>query len=69
MKLIKLKTDVPNGLLEALGSRCFSPLNKLDSVEAQKPFPLVMITTNEERALPSAFIRRCMVLHLDMPRR
>ena len=63
----KAETDVPNGLLEALGARRFVPLNKLDAVEVQEPFPLVMITTNEERALPNAFIRRCMVLHMDMP--
>lgn len=29
--------------------------------------PLVIITTNEERALPDAFIRRCLVLHLVLP--
>jgi MoxR-like ATPase len=32
------------------------------------PFPLVIITTNEERALPDAFLRRCMVLNLELPR-
>ncbi|WP_437636224.1 hypothetical protein [Sorangium sp. So ce854] len=26
-----------------------------------------MITTNEERALPDAFLRRCLVLHLALP--
>jgi MoxR-like ATPase len=26
-----------------------------------------MITTNEERALPDAFVRRCLVLHLRLP--
>lgn len=29
---------------------------------------MVVITTNEERALPDAFIRRCLVLHLKLPR-
>jgi MoxR-like ATPase len=29
--------------------------------------PLVVITTNEERELPNAFIRRCLVLHLNLP--
>ncbi len=28
--------------------------------------PLVVITTNEERALPDAFLRRCVVLHLEV---
>lgn len=30
--------------------------------------PLVIITTNEERELPAAFVRRCLVLHLDLPK-
>ena len=29
--------------------------------------PLVIITTNEERVLPDAFVRRCLVLHLSLP--
>jgi MoxR-like ATPase len=29
---------------------------------------LIIITTNEERTLPDAFIRRCLVLHLDLPK-
>jgi MoxR-like ATPase len=29
--------------------------------------PLVVITTNEERALPDAFVRRCLVLFLSLP--
>lgn len=29
--------------------------------------PLVVITTNEERSLPDAFLRRCFVLHLGLP--
>ena len=28
----------------------------------------MVITTNEERTLPDAFIRRCLVLHLDLPK-
>ena len=30
--------------------------------------PLVVITTNEERVLPDAFVRRCLVLHLELPK-
>jgi MoxR-like ATPase len=30
------------------------------------PTPLVVITTNEERELPAAFIRRCLVLNLQL---
>jgi MoxR-like ATPase len=27
----------------------------------------VILTTNEERALPDAFVRRCLVLHIELP--
>ncbi len=32
------------------------------------PPPLVIITTNEERELPAAFLRRCLVLPLGLPK-
>ena len=63
----KADTDVPNGLLEALGSGCFTPLGQSDPVEVQGEPPLVVITTNEERVLPNAFVRRCLVLNLKLP--
>ncbi len=64
----KAETDVPNGLLEALGARRFTPAASHTPVCAKQPYPLVVITTNEERALPDAFLRRCMVLNLELPR-
>lgn len=64
----KAEPDVPNGLLEALGSGQFTPQGWHGPVRAQGPQPLVVITTNEERTLPDAFIRRCLVLHLDLPK-
>ncbi len=63
----KAETDVPNGLLEALGSGRFTPLGRRQSVSAAGEWPLVIVTTNEERALPDAFLRRCLVLHLKLP--
>ncbi len=65
----KAETDVPNGLLEALGVGCFTPQGLTEPVMATGEPPLVIITTNEERALPDAFIRRCLVLHLCLPNR
>jgi MoxR-like ATPase len=59
----KADPDVPNNLLEALGSRQFT-IEETDTKVADKHNPLVMITTNEERELPRAFLRRCIVLHL-----
>lgn len=62
----KADTDVPNGLLEALGAARFTP-DGCSEVRVSGPFPLVVITTNEERVLPDAFLRRCLVLHLHLP--
>jgi MoxR-like ATPase len=64
----KAEPDVPNGLLEALGNGQFTPQGFGQPVKATGPSPLVVITTNEERTLPDAFIRRCLVLHLDLPK-
>jgi MoxR-like ATPase len=63
----KAESEVPNGLLEALGAREFTPFGCSEPVRASGHPPLVLITTNEERALPDAFLRRCLVLHLRLP--
>lgn len=63
----KAESDVPNGLLEALGIGQFTPMGRKEPVPAGDPVPLVVVTTNEERRLPDAFVRRCMVLRLELP--
>lgn len=63
----KAESDVPNGLLEALGAGSFTPFGRQHPVGAVGAPPLVVITTNEERSLPDAFLRRCLVLHLRLP--
>ncbi|MBF0583457.1 MAG: AAA family ATPase [Magnetococcales bacterium] len=63
----KAESETPNGLLEALGARQFTPLGRSRPVCVQGGLPLVVITTNEERALPDAFLRRCLVLRLSLP--
>jgi MoxR-like ATPase len=63
----KAESDVPNGLLEALGSRSFPVRGRSWPVAVVGKPPLVVITTNEDRVLPNAFIRRCLVLHLELP--
>jgi len=63
----KADADVPNGLLEALGSGEFTPLGSRKAVKVTGEPPLVIITTNEERVLPNAFVRRCLVLRLKLP--
>jgi MoxR-like ATPase len=65
----KADADLPNGLLETLGNGAFTVpyFDEAVQVNGQDPVPLVVITTNEERELPNAFIRRCLVLHLSLP--
>ncbi len=63
----KAEPEFPNGLLEALGAGEFLPPERRESVCATEPVPLVVITSNEERALPDAFLRRCLVMHLVLP--
>lgn len=62
--------DVPNSLLEVLGQRSF----RVEEVPAmptpslpEGAMPLIVVTTNEERELPAAFVRRCVVLNLNPP--
>jgi len=68
----KADPSVPNGLLEALGQGTFEvpggatiSLHRPGQLYHDKP--LVVITTNEERELPSAFVRRCMVRTITVP--
>ena len=63
----KAESDVPNGLLEALGAGQFTPFGHEQPVAVSGVAPLILITTNQERALPEAFIRRCLVLPLELP--
>jgi MoxR-like ATPase len=64
----KADLDLPNGLLEAFGQGSFQiPWLEAGTV-AQSEMPLLtVITTNEERELPRAFLRRCLVLQLEYP--
>jgi MoxR-like ATPase len=64
----KADTDVPNGLLEALGNLGFDVPYTGEAValaEDAAP-PLVVVTTNEERELPAPFLRRCLVHAMGM---
>jgi len=66
----KADPDVPNSLLVALGSNEFRVVETNHLVRAKEGLePFVIITTNDERELPQAFIRRCASLALRLPRR
>jgi MoxR-like ATPase len=60
---------MPNGLLESFGNNGFQvPWARMSVArKAEHAAPLLVITTNEERELPTAFLRRCVVLHMALP--
>ncbi len=65
----KADSDLPNSLLEVLANGGFSlpwgaPLHGPGETLAPH---LIVLTSNEERELPSAFVRRCICLHLVPP--
>lgn len=66
----KADSDLPNGLLESLGNTGFDvpPARQFVALPETAQAPLVLITTNEERELPAAFLRRCFVLHMPFPK-
>ncbi|GAA3868976.1 MoxR family ATPase [Saccharothrix violaceirubra] len=61
----KADPDVPNSLLVPLGDRRFDvsdlPVGNREIAEPDSCASLVVITSNEERDLPAAFVRRCVV--------
>lgn len=65
----KADPSVPNGLLDAFGNGRFEVEGREPVVAKGARAPLVIVTTNEERALPDAFVRRCLVLNCALPER
>jgi MoxR-like ATPase len=63
----KADPDVPNDLLEILEARRFTVEETQHRVEQGDRQVLMIITTNRERELPPAFIRRCVCLSLGEP--
>ena len=63
----KADSEFPNGLLESLGNLGFFVAPTRKPVRLVGRPPLLAITTNRERELPAAFIRRCLVLSMSFP--
>jgi len=64
----KADSDLPNSLLEVLANRAFtSPVGRVPKDPQTEPAVLIVITSNDERELPAAFMRRCVVLDLSPP--
>ncbi|MEN9502257.1 MAG: hypothetical protein RI964_1542 [Pseudomonadota bacterium] len=63
----KAEPDLPNDLLEPLDRRSFQLPDGTEIKATGDLHMLVMITTNGERDLPPAFLRRCIHLELQSP--
>ena len=63
----KADPDVPNDLLEALDERSFTVPETGERITAGNRALLIVMTTNNEREMPPAFLRRCVTLALPPP--
>ncbi len=63
----KADPDLPNNLLEVLGGLRFAVADTGHRVTCRSGIPLIVITSNDERDLPPAFVRRCISLNLKQP--
>ncbi len=65
----KADSTLPNALLEVLDTREITLPCLTNAIKPKIPHPVfIIITSNEERLLPQAFIRRCAVLDLQLKR-
>lgn len=64
----KADIDFPNDLLLELDERRFVVEETGQEVQAIAP-PIVFITSNDEKDLPDAFLRRCLFHYVEFPKR
>jgi MoxR-like ATPase len=62
----KADMEFPNDLLHELDEMQFTISETQRTVEARKR-PIVVITSNAEKELPDAFLRRCVFHYIDFP--
>jgi MoxR-like ATPase len=64
----KADIDFPNDLLLELDERRFKiPDSETGEVISARYPPLIFITSNDERELPEAFLRRCLFFYIKFP--
>ncbi|MDJ0508177.1 MAG: MoxR family ATPase [Crocosphaera sp.] len=65
----KADRDFPNDLLLAIESGCFFIRETQETIRAnQDSLPLIIITSNQEKNLPNAFLRRCIYHYIEFPK-
>jgi MoxR-like ATPase len=62
----KADIDFPNDLLLELDERRFVVEETGEKIRAKMP-PIVFITSNDEKDLPDAFLRRCLFHYVEFP--
>lgn len=62
----KADIDFPNDLLLELDEKRFTIPETSESFSATYP-PVIFITSNDERELPEAFLRRCLFMYIKFP--
>ena len=64
----KADMEFPNDLLHELDRMSFTVAETSAHIEA-KERPIVVITSNNEKELPDAFLRRCVFHYIDFPQK
>ncbi|WP_088240759.1 AAA family ATPase [Calothrix rhizosoleniae] len=62
----KADIDFPNDLLRELDEQQFAIEEKGEEVKANYT-PIVIVTSNDEKDLPDAFLRRCLFYYIQFP--
>jgi len=62
----KADIDFPNDLLQELDEQKFTIEETGKEVKANYP-PIVFVTSNDEKDLPDAFLRRCLFYYIEFP--
>ena len=63
----KAPRDFPNDLLQELDQHRFAhPFHPGEFIQRKGAPPLILLTSNGERRLPDAFLRRCIVHHITL---
>jgi MoxR-like ATPase len=64
----KAPRDLPNDVLDEIESMSFTVKETGRAFRADRRFrPVVVLTSNSEKTLPDAFLRRCVFYHLSFP--
>ncbi|MCB0552769.1 MAG: MoxR family ATPase [Phaeodactylibacter sp.] len=64
----KAPRDFPNDILREIENMSFKILETGETITADHAYrPIVIITSNSERLLPDAFLRRCVFFHIEFP--